>query len=147
MKKLIYAFTLLSFSIYALDTFNGADAPGGGKYNRIGHIEKYLTSFTSEYKTDLETKFSKLEKKISSLESRIKSPKKNNLLDQIRKEMRVIKKELSDQHADDLKKVREEIKKAIKDQDTKREALAKGLLNRMLTVEKVLHGFGKVKSI
>lgn len=133
---------------FAIDEFKQDPLKGTGKQNRLTQIETYLTDFSKEYNTNSVNKLSDIEKRLVKIES--KKPEVNDTqaaIKALREELNRVKKKLEEDHKKDIDKLTGDLQKAIKDQDQKREAFKKRLLQRLLVIEKIMSTFGKVKKI
>jgi hypothetical protein len=88
-----------------------------------------------------------LEKRLEELEKKKKDSSIDEKLKKLRSDLVAMNNELSNRHTEDMIRIKDDLAKAIKDEATKREALGKGLLQRILMIQKTISGFGKIKTI
>lgn len=148
MNKFLLILLLTASSTLAIDEFKQDPLKGVGKQNRLKQIESYLTSFSKEYNTNSVRKLSDIEQRLVKIESKKTSSSNfDEAIKALREELQSTKKKLEEDHKKDIDKLTQDLQKAIKDQDQKREAFKKRLLQRLLVIEKIMSTFGKVKKI
>jgi len=147
MKKTLLLLFLFTLPAQAIDQFAQDKYKGVGKQNRLTQIESYLSTFSKDYNKLVDQKMKALEKRLEELEKKKKDSSIDEKLKKLRSDLVAMNNELSNRHTEDMIKIKDDLAKAIKDEATKREALGKGLLQKILMIQKTISGFGKIKTI
>lgn len=79
MIKLFMALTIMSSSVYAetVEVYESTDNQSLSKFERINHIEEFMSKFTSDFNS-MKVEINSLKSQVSSLEGRVAELEKSN---------------------------------------------------------------------
>ncbi len=144
---LILAFNTISAD--PLKEYESTKYQGKNKYQRIGEIEAYLTKLSQELPKQIETNLSPLQKKIETLESKIDPSKgeSSKIIEDLKREISLVKEELEKKIDSDIIVIVKKIEDEKKANEAALDALRGNLETKILAIEKILSGFGKVQTL
>ncbi|EQC47736.1 hypothetical protein [Bacteriovorax sp. Seq25_V] len=149
-KVILSLILVLSTSqVSAIEEYESTKYKGKNKYQRIGEIEDYLTKISNDIPKQIELKIAPLQKKITDLETKI-SPNGTDeakVIQDLRAEIAQLRSELLQKIDSDVITLVKKIEDEKRANEAARDSLRTTLDAKILAIEKIISGFGKVNTL
>ena len=129
---------IISTSIFAVTPYKGTEEESMSKYERIGHIEKYLEKFSKTAGKDFQKDINGINKKLKEIDKNKEVKTIQEDIDEIRNLISTLENNTNEKIDQIESNLKAEIEKLKQDNKKSQEEFTKTLMNKVQVLEKMI---------